>query len=73
MTTEERMLKNFTDKYGKKGLKRICELFRNQYSNAVIAKEFDVTRQRVHQWQKTFTVKKVLLNEFVLNALESDK
>jgi predicted DNA-binding protein YlxM (UPF0122 family) len=73
MTTEERMLKNFTDKYGKKGLAKMCDMFLLQRSNAEIAKEFEVTRQRVHQWQKIFTTKKIIVNQFVREALESDK
>lgn len=62
---QERMLRNFVSKYGDHGLKRICNLFVEGTSNQAIAKEFGVTRQRVHQWQKAFTVQKTFLKSFV--------
>jgi hypothetical protein len=72
MNTQERMLKNFVNKYGIEGLRKMCSMFIAQESNATIAKEFDVTRQRVHQWQKTFTVQEVNLRDFVENRISSD-
>ena len=63
------MLNNFIKKYGLEGLKRITELFLAKESNEVIAKEFGVTRQRVHQWQKAFVVVTVKLSPLVSTVL----
>ena len=67
--TEETMLRNFVRKYGYNGLKKITKLFRNRASNQIIAEEFEVTRQRVHQWQKAFTHTQVELKQHVKIAL----
>lgn len=73
MTKEERMLKNFVEKYGEKGLKDILKMFTEEKSNQIIADFYDVTRQRVHQWQKAFTVKNISLrphvNQFLKNLI----
>lgn len=69
MTTEEKMLKNFMQKYGYSGLKKISVLFKEGTSNQVIAEKFSVTRQRVHQWQKAFVDQKVILKPHVEKAL----
>lgn len=60
---------NFINKYSKDGLKKICSMFCNKDSNEVIAKEFGVTRQRVHQWQQLFVKKVVVLREGVTDVL----
>lgn len=59
MDIQNKMLKNFVDKYGVCGLKRITSMFTKRESNQAIANEFGVTRQRVHQWQKVFVTTKV--------------
>lgn len=64
------MVTNFVDKYGKTGLHRICEMFFQKQSNQVIAKEFGVTRQRVHQWQKTFVITQISFSHDVVVALD---
>ena len=64
-----RMVKNFTAKYGKEGLQRICELFFQGTSNQKIAEEFGVTRQRVHQWQKAFTIQHITFTAEVVKEL----
>jgi transposase len=68
-----RMVKNFTAKYKKEGLERICELFYKGVSNQKIAEEFGVTRQRVHQWQKAFTTQHITFTEEVLKELGETK
>jgi len=65
------MIKNFLDKYGIEKLRDICDLFVDQVSNQTIAETFGVTRQRVHQWQKCFTIKRVNITNDVAVALSS--
>ena len=65
MATNEKMLRNFISKYGKKGLRKITNMFLVRESNQKIADEFGVTRQRVHQWQKAFTEHRVVLKPTV--------
>lgn len=72
MELEEKMLRNFVNKYGIDGLRRITELFVQQVSNEKIASEFKVTRQRVHQWQKAFTTSEVYPKNFVSQTLKSN-
>lgn len=69
MKKEDRMLRNFINKYGLVGLKRISSLFIEGISNQQIAEEFGVTRQRVHQWQQAFTQKKISLRPHVKEYL----
>lgn len=59
MKIVETMVINFVNKYGVDGLRRIVMLFERRISNEKIAKEFSVTRQRVHQWQRVFTLTNV--------------
>lgn len=63
------MVKNFEKKYGRDGLQKICDLFTAGTSNQIIAKEFSVTRQRVHQWQKVFILNVTVLRPLVVEAL----
>lgn len=60
---------NFIKNYSKDGLKKICTMFCNKISNEIIAQEFGVTRQRVHQWQKLFVKKVVVLKSGVTDVL----
>jgi hypothetical protein len=73
MSAEEKMLNNFTKKYGHDGLSKITDLFVRKVSNEVIASEFKVTRQRVHQWQKAFTTSTVTVKPFVKDVLMHGK
>lgn len=49
------MIENFVAKHGVSGLRDILRMFKDRISNQLIAHRFNVTRQRVHQWQKAFT------------------
>ena len=67
--TSEVMLDNFMRKYGKPSLRKLATYLINRKSNEDIAKEFGVSRQRVHQWQKAFTNTHTVLRPFVEQAL----
>ncbi len=69
MSTGNTMVHNFVNKYRISGLQRIIELFRQHISNQTIAQEFNVTRQRVHQWQREFTKIQVIPTEPVKKVL----
>ena len=69
MKTRNAIVENFVNKYGKEGLFKIVTLFQDQISNQQIAREFEVTRQRVHQWQKQFTITSVIPVEYVKKRL----
>ena len=66
-------VENFINKYSKDGLKKICTMFCQRISNETIAAEFGVTRQRVHQWQKLFVKKVVVLKECVTENLTDEE
>jgi len=53
-TTRERVAKNFMERYGADGLRRLLDALANGDSGQVIADEFHVTRERVRQWKSTF-------------------
>lgn len=72
MDKDQRMLLNFIEKYGEEKLTIICSMFKKQESNQIIASHFGVTRQRVHQWQCSFTTKSVTIRPHVSRALLSD-
>jgi hypothetical protein len=73
METSETMLQNFIKKYGKTGLKRLAMYFTLRQSNEVIGAEFNVTRQRVHQWQQAFTETHTTLKPFVEEVISGRK
>ena len=70
METNDKMLRNFISKYGKKRLRDITNMFLVRVSNQKIAEDFGVTRQRVHQWQKAFTEHRVILKPSVATFLK---
>lgn len=70
MTKEEKMLKNFVEKYGEDGLSDILDMFIDGKSNELISDFYGVTRQRVHQWQKAFTEKRVTMKPHVKKYLK---
>ena len=66
----QKMVQNFISKYGKEGLRKICDMFYQEISNQKIAHEFGVTRQRVHQWQKAFTKNNITFVPEVIKELK---
>jgi hypothetical protein len=50
--SSKRVAQNLIRTYGMPMFLRLVELFRANESGPVIAAEFKVTRQRVHQWKK---------------------
>jgi len=51
MTSAERISRNFIKKRGRESYRRLIDLLVSQAPGAVIAAEFGVTRQRIHQWK----------------------
>lgn len=49
-----RTMSNFIRMYGKDRFLKLVQMLRDCNSGPAIAKEFEVTRQRVNQWKKLF-------------------
>ncbi len=45
---------NFINQYGKARFKRFLKLLQDNTSGEVIAKEYNVSRERVRQWKNAF-------------------
>jgi len=71
MGTTDTMVSNFIKKYGIDGLTKIIGMFQDHIPNPKIASEFNVSRQRVHQWQKAFTLNQVKPSRAVSKALDN--
>lgn len=48
------MAANFVAEYGRPGLKRFLQMLREEVSGELIAREFNVSRERVRQWKNAF-------------------
>jgi biotin operon repressor len=61
--TRKRIIRNIVKKYGEEGLDSLIGMFEMGFSGEAIAKEFNVTRQRIHQWKTMLFETKVSYKE----------
>lgn len=46
-----KVAEHIINSHGQKAFVQLIEMFKNQVPGSLIAKEFSVSRQRVHQWK----------------------
>ena len=54
MVNREKMTRNFVERYGLERLDRLLDALSAGESGETIAREFDVSRERVRQWKIAF-------------------
>lgn len=54
MVNREKMTRNFVERYGLARLDRLLDALASGESGEAIAREFDVSRERVRQWKIAF-------------------
>lgn len=54
MTHAAKVARNFVDRHGVDGLRRLLDLLQEDRSGQEIADEFGVSRERVRQWKNAF-------------------
>jgi peroxiredoxin len=63
--SSKRIAENIIQTYGLDKFRRLLELFSSNTSCTLIAKEYDVTRQRAHQWKSALGKER---RTFILNS-----